>query len=114
MTSDPPPPKRVVPDAAPVAKPPPASAKWSCKGDGDCVVSCQDGAVAKSWYQSSKDCDDGCQRSVGRVGCIESVCVAFERDGQPYDECTPAPMQARLLAPAQLVSGYRSTRESLE
>ena len=68
-----------------------------CKADRECAVSCQYGALTRTWYDRlGPGCKDGCEGMPRRdVKCVEGTCqVFFEKDGKRDDGCSDAPAPA--------------------
>jgi len=66
--------------------------EFACAADGDCLNSCNHGAVNATWYAErypgGERCEDGCtSKGTEPARCIDGLCVAF-RLGQRSEECT--------------------------
>jgi hypothetical protein len=79
---------------AEIASPPagPIEPEFACQADGDCVNSCNHGAVSRAWYTAQypggERCEDGCtSKGTEPARCIDGLCVAF-RLGRRSNECT--------------------------
>ena len=65
---------------------------YRCKQDADCTITCAQGAVNRTWYETNErrltHCKDGC---VGwgktRATCVDATCVAMH-DGKRDEGCT--------------------------
>lgn len=68
-----------------------------CGADGDCMMSCEFGALRRDWFESQGllrfECKDGCAE-IGEARCRSGACVA-ERAGQPVEACTRRPAHPR-------------------
>lgn len=68
-------------------------ARFACKTDNDCYISCNFGAVNKDWYnanveESKGECIDGCEE-VNIAKCIDSECMAINNStGKTNEYCT--------------------------
>ncbi len=63
--------------------------KYRCQIDNDCILSCSQGAINRSSYQSLVDeCEDGCSSKGMTVHCVNHLCVAFRFDGKKEESCT--------------------------
>lgn len=66
--------------------------RFACAKNGDCVASCQHGAVARAWYEATypggEACEDGCtSKGTEPPRCEEGTCVAY-RLGARDPSCT--------------------------
>jgi hypothetical protein len=81
------------PPAPPAPKPTgPIGPAHACAADGDCMNSCNHGAVSRDWYTEQypggERCEDGCtSKGTEPAKCIDGLCTAF-RLGQRSDQCT--------------------------
>jgi hypothetical protein len=78
-------------DVEAIAGPGPAH---RCGVDGDCVTTCEHGAVNKEWlsWQKPTECGGGCTNPGHQAPkCEDGRCVAY-RDGKPQASCTEKPI----------------------
>ena len=72
-----------------------SNARFDCKVDADCVLSCSRGAVNNAWYLAgpakSETCEDGCSSKGMSARCVNAQCAAFDVKGQPVPDCTKKP-----------------------
>jgi len=66
--------------------------RFACSKNGDCVASCQHGAVARAWYEATypggEACQDGCtSKGTEPPMCVDGGCVA-RRAGLDDPSCT--------------------------
>jgi hypothetical protein len=79
--------------AAVIGEPPgPIEPAFTCAADGDCLNSCNHGAVNRAWYveryPGDERCEDGCtSKGTEPAKCLDGLCVAF-RLGQRAEDCT--------------------------
>jgi hypothetical protein len=61
------------------------SARWTCKSDSDCWMSCRFGAVNKAFVPKT-ECKDGCAEH-GPAKCVKGECSVLYADGGVDPSC---------------------------
>jgi hypothetical protein len=70
---------------------------YRCARDGDCITTCELGAVSVAWWRmkhpdgAARDCEDGCASKGLVARCEHAICTTYDTrfgDSKRVAECT--------------------------